>query len=92
MQPTQPLFARATRKLALTTKMVNKGFYKGTRTGSMGWHTKHGGYRIDWNKVRTYMVPDLDEFNVRLHLYLSTLPSLLPKIRICIGSPREYPG
>lgn len=55
------------RKLALTTKNVNKGFYKGTRTGSMGTHTKYGGYRLDWDKVRTYRVPDISEFRVSLH-------------------------
>ncbi|KAK8215351.1 60S ribosomal protein L27, mitochondrial [Zalaria obscura] len=59
MQPTQPL-QRALRRLALTTKMVNKGFYKGNRTGSMGTHTKWGGYTIDYKKVRTYMVPNLE--------------------------------
>ncbi|CAF9924180.1 MAG: hypothetical protein GOMPHAMPRED_003542 [Gomphillus americanus] len=48
---------RILRKLPLTTKQVNKGYYKGTGSGSMGWHTKHGGYRIDWKKVRTYIVP-----------------------------------
>jgi hypothetical protein len=37
--------------------MTNKGFYKGTGTGSTGSHTKHGGYVIDWEKVRTYVVP-----------------------------------
>ena len=31
----------------------------------MGWHTKYGGYRIDWDKVRTYKVPDLQAFEVR---------------------------
>jgi len=64
MQPTQPL-ARALRRLALTPKNAGKDFYKGTRTGSMGWHTKYGGYRIDWDKVRTYKVPDLQAFEVR---------------------------
>ena len=57
MQPTQPLF-RSLRRLRLTTKMVNGGYYKGNRTGAMGWHTKHGGYIIDPRKVRTYVVPD----------------------------------
>jgi large subunit ribosomal protein L41 len=29
----------------------------------MGSHTKYGGYRIDWDKVRTYVVPkDLKDF------------------------------
>ena len=56
---------RILRKLPLTTKQVNKGYYKGTGSGSMGWHTKHGGYRIDWKKVRTYIVPTaLEGFKV----------------------------
>ncbi|KAH8599757.1 50S ribosomal protein-like protein YmL27 [Bisporella sp. PMI_857] len=57
MRPTQPLMKRI-RRLALTTKMTNKGYYKGTGTGSMGQHTKYGGYVIDWSKVRTYVVPE----------------------------------
>ncbi|KAL7622366.1 60S ribosomal protein L27, mitochondrial [Parahypoxylon ruwenzoriense] len=56
MQPTQALLKRF-RKLPLTTKDIKKGFYKGTGTGSMGSHTKFGGYVIDWKKVRTYVVP-----------------------------------
>lgn len=56
----------AARFLKLTTKMANKGFYKGTGTGSTGRHTKHGGYVIEWEKVRTYVVPkNLKDFNVR---------------------------
>ncbi|KAK4128450.1 hypothetical protein N657DRAFT_638922 [Parathielavia appendiculata] len=64
MQPTRILQALRYRRLRLTTKDVNKGFYKGTRTGSMGRHTKHGGYIIDWNKVRTYVCPPLDGFKL----------------------------
>jgi len=50
------------KRLPLSTKQAaNKGgFYKGTRVGSMGWHTKHGKYIIDLRKVRTY-VPPIDE-------------------------------
>jgi hypothetical protein len=45
--------------------MANKGYYKGTGTGSTGRHTKHGGYVIEWAKVRTYVVPDgLKDFAV----------------------------
>ncbi|KAI9678864.1 MAG: hypothetical protein M1817_005924 [Caeruleum heppii] len=55
-KPTQPLFRRL-RRLALTTKQVNGGYYKGTGTGSTGRHTKHGGFIIEWHKVRTYVVP-----------------------------------
>ena len=58
--------SRRFRKLPLTTKDINKGFYKGTGTGSMGQHTKFGGYIIDWQKVRTYAVPaGLNDFRVR---------------------------
>lgn len=64
MQPTAPL-CRRLRRLALTTKMVNNGYYKGTGSGSMGRHTKHGGYVIDLRKVRTYVVPEgLQNFKV----------------------------
>lgn len=64
MKPTAALLKRF-RKFTLTTKDINKGFYKGTGSGSMGRHTKHGGYVIEWDKVRTYVVPaDLDTFNV----------------------------
>ncbi|CAL3966456.1 hypothetical protein PZA11_003107 [Diplocarpon coronariae] len=57
MKPTQILGKKLAR-LALTTKQTNKGYYKGTGTGSMGSHTKYGGYIIDWTKVRTYVVPE----------------------------------
>ena len=63
-KPTQPLHARF-RRLALTTKQVNGGYYKGTGSGSMGRHTKHGDYVIEWHKVRTYIVPkELKDFKV----------------------------
>lgn len=66
MRPTQALSVGRYRHLKLTTKDVNKGFYKGNRTGSMGRHTKYGGYIIEWEKVRTYAVPDLKAFPVRI--------------------------
>ncbi|KAG7135300.1 54S ribosomal protein L27 like [Verticillium longisporum] len=58
MQPTASLRVLGYRHLRLTTKDVNKGFYKGNRTGSMGSHTRYGGYKIDWAKVRTFAVPE----------------------------------
>lgn len=65
MRPTQALSVGRYRHLKLTVKDVNKGFYKGNRTGSMGRHTKYGGYVIEWNKVRTYVVPEgLKDFKV----------------------------
>lgn len=52
-------------RLRLTTKQVNGGYYKGNRTGSMGYFAKNGSYVIDWKKVRTYVVPEnLDDFKV----------------------------
>ncbi|PVH79160.1 50S ribosomal protein-like protein YmL27 [Cadophora sp. DSE1049] len=64
MKPTQVL-AKRLKRLALTTKATNKGYYKGTGTGPMGTHTKHGGYIIDWDRVRTYVVPqDLKDFKL----------------------------
>jgi hypothetical protein len=66
MRPTQALSVGKYRHLRLTTKDVNKGFYKGNRTGAMGRHTKYGGYIIEWNRVRTYAVPpNLAECQVR---------------------------
>jgi large subunit ribosomal protein L41 len=64
MQPTQALLRSRFRKLALTTKDVNKGYYKGTRTGTMGWHTKKGGYKVDYQRVRTFVCPSLEGFKV----------------------------
>lgn len=68
MRATQSL-SRALRRLRLTTKQTNKGYYKGTGTGSTGSHTKHGGYVIDYDKVRTYVVPsNLKLFNVSISM------------------------
>ncbi|KAF2478437.1 mitochondrial ribosomal protein L27-domain-containing protein [Neohortaea acidophila] len=65
MQPTQALWKRSSlRRLALTTKQGPHNYYKGNRTGSMGQHTKYGGYIVDYKKVRTYVCPDLTGFNL----------------------------
>jgi large subunit ribosomal protein L41 len=63
MRSTQPLLKF--RHLKLTTKDVNKGFYKGNRTGTVGRHTKHGGFIVDYTRVRTFVVPpNLKDFKV----------------------------
>ncbi|KAK2758170.1 hypothetical protein FQN54_004014 [Arachnomyces sp. PD_36] len=54
VKPTQPMMAR----LRLTTKQVNGGYYKGNRTGSMGYFERNRRYVIDYSKVRTYVVPE----------------------------------
>jgi len=81
-KPTAPL-GRALRRLALTTKMTNKGFYKGTGTGSMGSHTKWGGYKIDYAKVRTFKVPDLTDFPVCFSWSFYLLACLLLLLCLC---------
>ncbi|KAI7777709.1 hypothetical protein LA080_003130 [Diaporthe eres] len=63
-RPTQAL-GKKFRKLRLTTKDINKGFYKGNRTGNMGSHDKWGGFTVEFEKVRTYAVPaGLDTFKL----------------------------
>lgn len=40
----------------------------------MGRHTKHGGYIIEWHKVRNYIVPkDLKDFKVRYYIILASI-------------------
>ncbi|KAK6539555.1 hypothetical protein TWF694_009766 [Orbilia ellipsospora] len=52
------------RRLKLTTKQVNGGYYKGTGSGAMGEHTKWGGYRLNPSKMRNYVVPDMTGFKL----------------------------
>ena len=60
-----PALLKRTRYLQLTGKTGPKDYYKGFRSGSMGQHTKKGGYIVDYDKVRHYVVPDgLADFKV----------------------------
>lgn len=62
-------------RLRLTTKQVNRGYYKGNRTGSMGFFLKSSTYIIDPSKLRTYVVPEnLDSFKVSQLLNYSLSP------------------
>ncbi|PRT52957.1 54S ribosomal protein L27, mitochondrial [Wickerhamiella sorbophila] len=45
------------KRWSLTTKQGNKDFYKGTNSTGVGSWTNKGQYRINWEKVRTYVVP-----------------------------------
>ncbi|CAK7226064.1 60S ribosomal protein L27, mitochondrial [Sporothrix bragantina] len=78
------ILLRPYRKLRLTVKDVNKGFYKGTRTGSMGRHTKKGGYIVEYEKVRTYVVPSLVDFNLT--------PFISKRVRATFGVYPEAAG
>lgn len=68
MHPTRALLKppAGIRRLPLTTKNAPHDYYKGNRTGAMGRHTMYGGYIIEWHKVRTYVCPDLRDFNVSM--------------------------
>ncbi|ABN65369.2 predicted protein [Scheffersomyces stipitis CBS 6054] len=46
-----------TKRLPLTTKQGNKHYYKGTGSSGYGKLNSSGTYIINWNKVRTYVVP-----------------------------------
>jgi len=41
----------------LTTKQGNKHYYKGTGSSGYGRLNKNGTYLVNWDKVRTYVVP-----------------------------------
>lgn len=64
MQPTRPLLSRAVRRLPLTSKQAGPNYYKGYGGGAMGSHTRRGGYILDYSKIRTYVVPDLEGFHL----------------------------
>ncbi|RUP51916.1 hypothetical protein BC936DRAFT_144553 [Jimgerdemannia flammicorona] len=59
---------RGAKRYPMTAKRGHN-YYKGTGSGSTGMHTRRGGYIIDWNKVRTFKVPDLNDCNVCCVLY-----------------------
>ncbi|KAG2184805.1 hypothetical protein INT43_000718 [Umbelopsis isabellina] len=64
---------RGARRQQLTAKRGHN-YYKGTGSGAMGRHTKQGGYMIDWNKVRTFVVPDMSDFNLSPYVSRKTTP------------------
>ncbi|GAB5588333.1 60S ribosomal protein L27 [Umbelopsis nana] len=64
---------RGARRTPMTSKRGHN-YYKGTGSGAMGRHTKRGGYLIDWNKVRTYVVPDITDFNLSPYVSRKTTP------------------
>lgn len=64
MRPTTPLLSRLKTRIRFSTKQVAKGFYRGSNVGSLGAHTQHGDYLIDWRKTRHYVVPDLRDTQV----------------------------
>ena len=46
------------KRLPLSTKQGNKNFYKGTRSSGIGHLNNVGTYDINYNRVRTFVVPE----------------------------------
>ncbi|KAI9229561.1 MAG: mitochondrial ribosomal protein L27-domain-containing protein [Piptocephalis tieghemiana] len=75
-------------RMPMTSKRGHN-YYKGKRTGSMGNHTKHGGYVIDWKKVRHFVAPDLKNCELKPYVTLKaepparslTLQDFLPSVK-----------
>jgi large subunit ribosomal protein L41 len=65
----------------LTAKQGHN-YYKGNRVGALGRHTRRGTYLIDYNRVRTYVVPmNINSSNVFFMLNVLTrqLTPFVPK-------------
>jgi len=56
-EPFYGLTKSGNKRWALSTKQGNKEFYKGTGSTGVGQHTRKGNYRVNWEKVRTFVVP-----------------------------------
>lgn len=68
----------------LTTKQGNKHYYKGTRSSGVGLQDSHGRYIVNWNKVRTYVVPPNLETSELKSLVSPRVPQIHQKF---IGYP-----
>ncbi|ORX61584.1 hypothetical protein DM01DRAFT_1404357 [Hesseltinella vesiculosa] len=68
---------RSAKRLPLSAKRGHN-HYKGTGSGAMGKHTKKGGYKVDWNRVRTFVVPDLEGFTLAPYVSRKT-PMVKPQ-------------
>ncbi|KAF8984100.1 hypothetical protein BGZ46_008821 [Entomortierella lignicola] len=62
---------RGASRQQLTSKR-GRNHYKGTGGGAMGRHTKRGGYVIEWERVRSFVVPDLTDFKLLPYVSRST--------------------
>jgi len=65
---------------------MGHNFYKGNRVGALGRHTRRGTYKIDYNRVRTYVVPkNLNDSSVYIPSPALLKPQLSPFV------PRHLP-
>lgn len=63
-----PSLQKMLRRLPLSTKQAGKEYYKGNRVGSLGTINKFGNFKVDWSKVRTYVVPQVDLANIDVRI------------------------
>ncbi|KAK6464844.1 mitochondrial ribosomal protein L27-domain-containing protein [Scheffersomyces coipomensis] len=67
------------KRVPLTTKHGNKHYYKGTRSSGIGRLNKNATYMINWQKVRTYVVPDLSNTELKA-LVSGNSPQIYQKV------------
>ncbi|KAL6940151.1 hypothetical protein ACO0QE_004046 [Hanseniaspora vineae] len=52
-------------RLPTTTKDGRNSFYKGTRSSGIGRHTRFGRYVINWDRVRTFVTPEVPNLHLK---------------------------
>jgi hypothetical protein len=62
-----PVLLKTIRRLPLSTKQAKKDYYKGNNVGNMGSIDQFGRFKVEWDKVRTYVYPE-DGAKVRISL------------------------
>jgi large subunit ribosomal protein L41 len=70
------LIKTGNKRWPLTTKQGNKTFYKGTGSSGIGRWTRKGRYIVNWDKVRTYVVPSSLESTELRPLVCATAPKI----------------
>lgn len=60
-----PVLLKTIRRLPLSTKQSKKDYYKGNNVGNMGSIDQFGRFKVEWDKVRTYVYPE-DGAKVRM--------------------------
>lgn len=65
-EPFYGLTKSGNKRWSLSTKQGNKNFYKGTGSTGIGRWTNFGRYQVNWEKVRTFVVPaDLNSSDLK---------------------------
>eukprot|EP00002_Diphylleia_rotans_P002805 TRINITY_DN11813_c0_g1_i1.p1 TRINITY_DN11813_c0_g1~~TRINITY_DN11813_c0_g1_i1.p1 ORF type:complete len:104 (-),score=19.18 TRINITY_DN11813_c0_g1_i1:197-508(-) len=52
----------------LSAKDGDRLFYKGSRTGSVGWNTRRGGYQVDPARLPKLNIPDLTNCELKAYV------------------------